>query len=117
MSETRLRNRPGVSGIARHGRLKQSHAIVTVLKFLATALAVVVLSVASVDGIAVSQLKGNIRTVHLVAESQGTPPDLGSYDGGFNILIVGSDSRAGSGEKGRTGELNDVTMLVHVAQD
>lgn len=117
MSETRLRNRPGVSGIARHGRLKQSHAIVTVLKFLATALAVVVLSVASVAGIAVSQLKGNIRTVHLVAESQGTPSDLGSYDGGFNILIVGSDSRAGSGEKGPTGELNDVTMLVHVAQD
>jgi len=117
MSETRLRNRPGGSGIARHGRLNQSHATVTVLKFLATALAVVVVSVASVAGIAVSQLKGNVKTVHLVGETQGTPPDLGSFEGGFNVLIVGSDSRAGSGEKGPTSELNDVTMLVHVAQD
>ena len=117
MSETRSRNRRGVAGIARHGRLKKPRAAVTVVKFLAATLAVVVVSAASVAGIAVSQLKSNIRSVHLVGETQGPPPDLGSYDGGFNILIVGSDSRAGSGEKGPDSELNDVTMLVHVAQD
>src|SRR5690606_12225948 len=48
------------------------------------------------------------------------PPDLAAYEGGFNILIVGSDSREGQGDEfGDTdgAELNDVNMLLHVAED
>jgi LCP family protein required for cell wall assembly len=120
MSETRPRsNRSGVAGIARHGRLKKSHAAVTILKFVAAALAVVLVSAASVAGIAFSQIKSSIKTVTLVGETDGPPPGLGEFDGGFNLLLVGSDTRKGQGAyAGKDGGvLNDVTMLLHVSQD
>lgn len=118
MSDLRPRSR-GIDGIARHGRLRQSNPALTVLKFIATALAVVMVSVASVSAIALGQLNGNIKTVALAGETPGPPPALGSFDGGFNILIVGSDTRAGQGAQfGKdNGVLNDVTMLVHVSAD
>ncbi len=118
MSDLRPRSR-GIDGIARHGRLRQSTPALTVLKFIATALAVVMVSVASVSAIALGQLNGNIKTVALAGETPGPPPALGSFDGGFNILIVGSDTRAGQGAQfGKdNGVLNDVTMLVHVSAD
>ncbi len=120
MSDMRPRNRSrGISGIARHGQLTKSNPFVTVLKFIAAALAVVLVSAASVTVIAFTQLNSNIKTVALVGETDGPAPALGSFDGGFNILIVGSDMRAGQGGIGGKddGVLNDVTMLVHVSQD
>lgn len=122
MSDLRPRSnrsdRPAIAaGIARHGRLKKSNPAITIIKFVAAALAVVLVSGASVAAIAFTQLNGQITSVALVGETEGPPPDLGSFDGGFNILIVGSDSRDGTSEKGPGSELNDVTMLVHVAQD
>ncbi|MHC5794760.1 LCP family protein [Lacisediminihabitans sp. FW035] len=118
MSDLRPRSR-SISGIARHGRLRPSRPAVTVLKFVAAAAAVVAVSAASVAGIAVTQITNNIKTVALAGETQGPPPDLGSFEGGFNILIVGSDTRAGQGAQfGKDdGVLNDVTMLVHVSED
>lgn len=114
-----LRPRSPIVGIARHGRLAKPHAAVTALKFIAAALVVVLVSVASVVGIAAAQLNSDIKTVALPGETQGPPPDLGSFEGGFNILIVGSDTRAGQGAQfGKdNGVLNDVTMLVHVSAD
>ena len=105
--------------LARHGQLPKSHAAVTVLKFVAAALAVVLVSGTSVAAITLGQLQGNIKTVHLVGETPGPPPDLGAFDGGFNVLIVGGDTRAGQGAQfGKDdGVLNDVTMLVHVSED
>ncbi len=49
-------------------------------------------------------------------------PDLSAMKGGFNILIVGTDARKGQGGLGGStydqgDNLNDVTMLIHVAQD
>ena len=118
MSELRPRSR-SIDGIARHGRLLPSRPGVTVLKFVAAAVAVVVVSAASVAGIAVTQFTNNIETVALPGETQGPPPDLGSFEGGFNLLIVGSDTRADQGAQfGKDdGVLNDVTMLVHVSAD
>ena len=118
MSDLRPRSR-SIDGIARHGRLRPSHPALTVLKFAAALVAVVAVSAASVAGIAVTQLTNNINTVALPGEKQGAPPELGSFKGGFNILIVGSDTRAGQGAQfGKdNGVLNDVTMLVHVSQD
>jgi len=118
MSELRPRSR-SIDGIARHGRLLPSRPGVTVLKFVAAAVAVVVVSAASVAGIAVTQFTNNIKTVALPGETQGPPPDLGSFEGGFNLLIVGSDTRADQGAQfGKDdGVLNDVTMLVHVSAD
>ncbi|MET4702790.1 LCP family protein [Frigoribacterium sp. UYMn621] len=118
MSDLRPRSR-SIDGIARHGQLRRSRPAVTVLKFVGAALAVVAVSVASVAGIAVSQITNNAKYVALPGETQGPPPDLGSFEGGFNMLIVGSDTRAGQGAQfGKDdGVLNDVTMLVHVAAD
>ncbi|MEO8528616.1 MAG: LCP family protein, partial [Pseudolysinimonas sp.] len=44
---------------------------------------------------------------------------IGEYEGGFNILLVGSDTRDGQGGIGgrETAVLNDVNMLLHVAAD
>lgn len=118
MSDPRPRSR-SIDGIARHGRLRPSRPTLTVVKFVAAAIAVVAVSAASVAGIAVTQITSGIKTVALPGEKQGPLPDLRSFEGGFNVLIVGSDTRAGQGAQfGKDdGVLNDVTMLVHVSQD
>ena len=121
MSEFRPRARSrSVSGIARHGRLKPSHPLVTILNFLGASIAVLAVSAASVAGITLGQFTSDIKTVHLAGDpTAGPPPDLGSYDGGFNFLLVGSDTRQGQGAyAGKdSGVLNDVTMLLHVSED
>jgi LCP family protein required for cell wall assembly len=121
VSDLRPRDRSAaIDGIARHGRLKAASPVKTVLGFLAATVAVLAVSAASVAGITVSQLKGDIKSVALVGETAGPAPDLGSFDGGFNILIAGSDTREGQGGVGGKddgGVLNDVTMLVHVSED
>jgi len=121
MSELRPRsNRSTTSaGIARHGRLKKSSPWPTILKFLGAALVVVLVSGASVGALVFSQIKDSITTVALVGETEGPPPSIGAFDGGFNILIVGSDKcEDDSGCDGRgDANLNDVTMLLHVSED
>jgi LCP family protein required for cell wall assembly len=104
--------------IARHGRLKRGNAWLVMAKILAATLSVVLVSGVSVAGIWVWQLDRSIKTVTLVGETEGPPPALGSFEGGFNILIVGSDEcEDPNGCKDRSGVLNDVTILLHVAQD
>jgi LCP family protein required for cell wall assembly len=119
MSDTPRSNRGSVTAIARHGRLKSSNPVATIFKIIGVAVVVVLVSGVSVAAITVNQSLSKIKTVHLVGEAQGPPPDLGSYEGGFNILIVGSDTRAGQGAQFGVdgGVLNDVTMLVHVSAD
>jgi LCP family protein required for cell wall assembly len=107
---------------ARHGRLKHSRAWKTILGIVGTTLAVVLVSGASVGAIAVAQLESNIETVQIQADTKPAPPTLAAYEGGFNILLVGSDTREGQdGIGGTTKEagatLNDVNMIMHVAQD
>jgi LCP family protein required for cell wall assembly len=113
------------SGVARHGRLPKFGPWGTIGAFIGAALVVVLVSGASVAGIAVWQLAG-IANAHSVdihpGETPAPPPGVGAYPGGFNILIVGSDTRAGQGSIGGgvaadTSILNDVTMLLHVSGD
>jgi len=56
-----------------------------------------------------------------ISETDAPPPDLGAIEGGFNILIVGSDERGCDGcdidGSDEGGVLNDVNILLHVAQD
>jgi LCP family protein required for cell wall assembly len=119
VSELRPRSTgPSVSsGIARHGRLKKANPFLTVLGFVSVALAVALVSGVAVAGISANQIVSKIKTVKLVGETEGPPPALGSYEGGFNILLVGSDSRKDTGEKGPDSALNDVNILLHVSQD
>jgi LCP family protein required for cell wall assembly len=106
-------------GIARHGRLKKASPVPTIVKFLAAALAVVLVSGVSVAAIAVNTVTSKVQTVDLVQPTDGPPPQIGALEGGFNILIVGSDTcEASMGNcSDRDAALNDVNILLHVSQD
>lgn len=102
----------------RHGRLPRSRAWKTLLGGLGAALAVVLVSVTSVAAIALTQRYNEIDVVQIEAD-EAPPPQIGAIEGGFNILIVGSDTRVGqsSVNDDHSAELNDVTMLMHVSED
>jgi len=91
-----------------------------VLKILGIAAIVIVVRMASIAAITLNGVEKQIKTVALVGEKPNAPPpDLASFEGGFNILLVGSDTRVGQGAcTGKDGGvLNDVTMLVHISGD
>jgi LCP family protein required for cell wall assembly len=119
MSEERSlkgRSRP----IARHGRLRRRNPVGAIFKMLAGTLAVLLISSVAVGAVALSQIESSIDTVELVGQEEGAPlPDIGSFEGGFNVLVVGSDRcEDDSGCAGRgSANLNDVTILVHVSAD
>ncbi|HEY5321008.1 MAG TPA: LCP family protein [Galbitalea sp.] len=126
MSELRPRSRrsSAISGIARHGRLKRSHVWKPILAILGGTLAVLLVASASVASIAVWRLSSTVQTHSFKIAGQkkdAPPPTIGAYPGGFNILIVGDDTRVGQGGigagKGDGGALNDVTILLHVSGD
>ncbi|WP_207457425.1 LCP family glycopolymer transferase [Herbiconiux sp. SYSU D00978] len=111
---------PG-STIARHGKLRPRKALGAVLRFLAAAVAVLLVSTASVAAIAFVQLQNNLDIVDLPGRGE-QEFDIADYPGGFNLLLVGADVRAGqSGNYGEydpdAPELNDVNILVHVSGD
>ena len=107
------------AAIARHGRLRRATAWRSVLALIGGVLAVLLVSGGSVAAVAVYQLRSNIKTESIDSDSQGPPPNIAAIEGGFNILLVGSDTREGQGGIGgnESAVLNDVTMLLHVAQD
>lgn len=117
MTESRRRDRSGLRAEAaevRHGRLKRSSGWRTALKAVAGVLAVVLVSGASVAAIAAYQLDSGIESVDL----GGEVPTVGEWEGGFNVLIVGIDNAEGQSDADeRETTLNDVNMLVHVAED
>jgi len=121
-SELRVRGNGSAPGIARHGRLRKAGPWGTIAKFVAAALAVILVSGASVGAIAFNSLYSKRTVVALVGETEGPPPQIGAIEGGFNILIVGSDTRGGQyGIGGDVADdssvLNDVNILLHVSQD
>ncbi|NEM92540.1 LCP family protein [Galbitalea soli] len=112
----------GIAGFARHGRLRTSGPAAAILRFLAAAIAVILVSALCVVAITANQLVSSEKTINIhPGEAVAPPPSIGAYPGGFNILIVGSDTRAGQGGigagAGSGGALNDVTMLLHVSGD
>jgi LCP family protein required for cell wall assembly len=117
-------DRARVRGIARHGRLRPPSAGRTVMKGIAAVAAVALASTVSVVGIAAWDLSRTVSDNQVdISGGQALPPSLGGIDGGANILIVGSDSRAGQGDgygaeaDVGTATLNDVTMLLHISED
>jgi LCP family protein required for cell wall assembly len=118
MSDQRSRSaRP--AGIARHGRLKRTNPVLSVLKFLGIGVVVVAVSATSIVAIETARTVASVDTFVLPGETQGPPPDIAAMEGGFNILIVGSDRGETAAEikdRGKA-ELNDVTMILHVSGD
>ncbi|GAB3123875.1 LCP family protein [Glaciibacter psychrotolerans] len=111
---------------ARHQKIASSwHAQgIPVLKFVALALSVVLVSGAGIASIAFWKLS-NAVAHNAVDISNGKggavppPPHIGSFDGGFNILAVGADNAPGQAYEAERGDgtLNDVNILLHVAAD
>jgi LCP family protein required for cell wall assembly len=105
---------PQPTVIARHGRLPRSRAWKTVLGIIGSSLAVVLVATGSVAGIAAYQLASQL-TGNSVDINEGTEapiPEIGAYEGGFNMLVVGSDAYSD-----RDSVLNDVNILIHVSAD
>jgi LCP family protein required for cell wall assembly len=122
------RNR-GVAAV-RHGRLPRRRAVGAIAKILAAIVAVAVVSIGSVAAYAVWDVARSIKpTIHLAAAPGQTSqaiPSVGAIEGGVNLLIAGTDSRAGLGgiyesedeqDASSGAGNNDVTMLMHIAQD
>lgn len=106
-------NRP----VARHGRLRTRGPIAFILSIVATAVAVVLVSTTSVAAIAVWDLSQSAHEGVTLANEPDKIPTIGEIEGGVNILLVGSDSRANTGFESDGGVLNDVNMLLHISAD
>jgi LCP family protein required for cell wall assembly len=123
MSDTPLRPRRAATTplIARHGRLPRPTAARTLLVGVALTLAVLMVSGVSVVGIAAWDLNRSVQanTVDISDGTEQTTVGVGALDGGFNVLLAGSDTRQGQGDGyGKTdGALNDVNMVLHVSAD
>ena len=113
--------------VARHGQLRSPGAISQLLKMLGVGLAVLLVSGLSVGAFVVSDLYGTATADAVELEGQRpVPPDISEFEGGFNLLLAGTDScedeyahlfgdRCTGPDAG--GELNDVNILVHVSEE
>ena len=106
----------------RHGRLRRSRAVTTILTTVAAALAVVMVSTVSVAAITVAQFNANINYVDLAVgegQEERVIPTVGDWEGGFNVMLVGvdNDGRQDDADARGGAVLNDVNILVHVAED
>jgi LCP family protein required for cell wall assembly len=123
MSDAPLRPRRTATPpvIARHGRLRKPTALRTLLVGTAMTLVVLVVSGVSVATIALADLNRSVQanTVDISDGTEQTTVGVGALDGGFNVLLAGSDTRQGQGDGyGKTdGALNDVNMVLHVSAD
>lgn len=119
----RSRDRARLSSVARHGRLKKTHGWAFLIQLVAIAVAVVVVSASTIAGVVAygftHEISANSVDIHS-GQKVAVPPGIAAYPGGFNVLMVGSDTGIGQGilGKGRgSAALNDVTILVHVSAD
>ncbi|MGN6326979.1 LCP family protein [Pseudolysinimonas sp.] len=125
MSQLRDRSKraPRAATIARHGRGAGSAVWKTVLGLLGAVVVVALVAGGSLAAIATWNLTKDVKHATIAADTQGPPPNIAAMKGGFNILLVGTDTRVGQGSLGGgvrtagTGALNDVNILIHVAAD
>jgi LCP family protein required for cell wall assembly len=132
MTDLPRRHERALGAIAvRHGRLPRRRAIGTIAKILAATVAVVAVSATSVTAYAVWDVTRSVKpTIHLAAPVPGTKaesiPSVAAIEGGVNLLVTGTDSRTGLGgiyesrseqDASSGAGNNDVTMLLHIAQD
>jgi LCP family protein required for cell wall assembly len=108
---------------ARHAGRRRRGPWGAVVSAVAIGLAVVLVSGSAVAAVTLNYLNQQVQAnVVQISETEGPPPQIGAIEGGFNILIVGTDTRLGQGgiggsEEDVTSALNDVNILLHVSQD
>ena len=92
-----------------------------VLSAVALGLAVILVSGAALAAFAVWQFSSTVaaNSIDIDGADADPPPGIGSYENGFNLLIVGvdNDSAQGAAYGVRETTLNDVNILVHVSAD
>lgn len=113
--------------VARHGQLRTPGPISQLLKILGVALAVVLVSGVSVSAFVVSDLYGTATAGAVELDGQEpVPPDISEYEGGFDLLLVGTDTCEEAyaqyfGDRcsgpDAEGNLNDVNILMHVSEE
>ncbi len=99
-----------------HGREGQRGRRIGVLGFIGICLSVLLVSAGSVAAIAAWDVWNSAKTVDL----GDAIPSIDAIEGGFNVLLVGSDTRKGQSSNygpDPGSELNDVNMIVHVSAD
>jgi LCP family protein required for cell wall assembly len=108
------------SGIVRHGRQKLKGPFRTVLSFIGASLVVVLVSGAAVASVAAWDIARSVQP-GVVLVNEVSIPQISEIEGGVNLLLVGSDSRAGTDpnifDVDPGSVLNDVNMILHIAQD
>lgn len=110
--------RRATAPLARHGQLSSKNPVAFVLKLVAAALAVLLVSTASVAAVAVYNIASAIKPGIALPGEEEHGPQIGAIEGAVNLLLVGSDSGGGNEAYGeRDAELNDVTMLLHISED
>jgi LCP family protein required for cell wall assembly len=117
-NQTRRARRKAAAGVlpVRHGRSKRPVARRSVLSVIGIVLSVLLVSGGSLAAIAVWDLANSAKTVSLGDKV----PTIDAIEGGFNVMLVGSDTR--DGQSNNYGEnpgssLNDVNMIIHVSKD
>ncbi|GLK15681.1 hypothetical protein GCM10017602_01630 [Herbiconiux flava] len=107
-----------------HARRPTPSPVAFVLKWVAIAAAVALISVVSITAYAVTsvtqQFSSNAVDIgNPTAAPPAPPPFLGAYEGGFNLLVVGTDNDPNQGVSfgERDATLNDVNILLHVSAD
>lgn len=129
MSQPRKPARSGRRTVARHAALRSPHPFSQLIKVVAVAVAVVLVSGLGVAGYVAYDLESSLkaRAVNLEGQS-AAPPDLGAIEGGVNLFLAGVDTcekeyaalfgaRCGGRDASFTGGSNDVNMLVHISDN
>jgi LCP family protein required for cell wall assembly len=115
------------STVARHAHLRSPHPLGQLAALLAVAVAVVLVAGTGVAAVTAIQFTSKLaaKAVELPDEAP-IPPDIGAIEGGFNLVLTGIDScekkyaalfGARCTGADSNDNLNDVTMLVHIASN
>jgi len=107
--------------IARHGNVHAAGRARTFFGVIGKALIVVLVSTLTVTAISAVQLSQELsrHKIHLT-DVQGKDIVIPPLDGPLNLLLVGSDSRSGTGNGvfgTETSNLADVIILLHISAD
>ncbi|PRY66962.1 LytR family transcriptional attenuator [Glaciihabitans tibetensis] len=118
---SRRRDRRSLYATPRHSRHGGGSATAFIFKLIAAALAVVLVSGASIAVVRVWSLGTaiNNNAIDISNPDDSTPPQIGAITGSFNILVVGVDNDEEQSEAfgERDATLNDVNILLHVSED
>lgn len=113
--------------VARHGQLRSPGPIGQLFKLIGIGLAVVLVSGLSIGAFVVTDLSNTVSANAVELEGQEpAPPHISEYEGGFDLLLVGTDSceeayahlfgdRCSGADS--EGNLNDVNILLHVSEE